>query len=295
MNAAVAISWLTWPRPAKPANSHATAHSSPTAATTRVQAAPLHEPQHQELGRDDDGRVGGEGDAEGRRLDAGGLRAVRGETRLELAVAGEEQHEAEHAQLHHGAVAEQRPHAAGRRCPVLAGPRLGRGRQGSGTGRRTVAAIPARTRNIAASMENSSRKLPARSSSTSWPPMSPPMPSPRFCRKNCRAKARVRSSAGEHQTINVASAGCSTAVPAPSRAAEATTAATLAATPMAAAPTAATSAAPTRTGRGPRRSMARPVKGSTASAAMAKTASTAPAAWPRGLAPAPHRHRGTER
>ncbi|CAM5249986.1 hypothetical protein SXANM310S_04317 [Streptomyces xanthochromogenes] len=91
------------------------------------------------------------------------------------------------------------------------------------------------------------------------------------------AKARVRVAGPEHQTIIVASAGCITAVPAPSSAAEATAAGTLVAKPMLSAPTEASSAAPTSTGSGPRRSMTRPVNGSTRSAAMAKTASTTPA------------------
>ena len=68
-----------------------------------------------------------------------------------------------------------------------------------------------------------------------------------------------------------------TAVPAPSTAADSTVVVTFDESPRAAAPTDATTAATISTGIGPRRSMARPVNGRTASAAMAKTASTTPA------------------
>lgn len=144
-------------------------------------------------------------------------------------------------------------------------------------GSRTDAAIPPSTRNIAASIPNSRVKLPGRLASTIWPPASPPMPSARFCRKNCIAKARVRVDGLEHQTIIVASAGCITAVPAPSNAADRTTVETPADSPMLMEPAAASTAAPTSTGSGPRRSITRPVKGRTTSAATAKTASTTPA------------------
>ncbi|GGT51969.1 hypothetical protein GCM10010207_60280 [Streptomyces atratus] len=91
------------------------------------------------------------------------------------------------------------------------------------------------------------------------------------------AKARVRVAVLEHHTSMVASAGCMTAVPAPRTAADSTDAVTPDDRPRAAAPREATAEATTSTGRGPRRSMARPVNGRTASAAMAKTASTTPA------------------
>lgn len=91
------------------------------------------------------------------------------------------------------------------------------------------------------------------------------------------AKARVRVAGPVHRTSMVASAGCMTAVPAPSTAADRTAAVTCEDTPSATAPREATAEATISTGSGPRRSIARPVNGRTASAAMAKTASTIPA------------------
>lgn len=137
--------------------------------------------------------------------------------------------------------------------------------------------ITTSTRNIAASIANSSVKELARVVSTMWPPMSPPTPRPRFCRKNCVAKARDRVSAVEQSTIIVASAGCMTACPAPSAAADSSTAVALLASPRLSAPKAAVTRAVSRTGSGPRRTMARPANGSATSAATAKTASTMPA------------------
>ncbi len=107
--------------------------------------------------------------------------------------------------------------------------------------------------------------------------MSPPTPRPRFCRKNCIANARDRVSVVEQSTIIVASAGCITACPAPSAAADSSTVAAEADRPRLRAPSAAVTRATSRTGSGPRRTMARPANGSTISAATAKTASTRPA------------------
>ena len=91
------------------------------------------------------------------------------------------------------------------------------------------------------------------------------------------AKARDRVSADEKSTIIVASAGCITACPAPSAAADNSTVVELLASPRLSAPTAAVTRATSSTGSGPRRTMARPANGSTTSAATAKTASTRPA------------------
>lgn len=107
--------------------------------------------------------------------------------------------------------------------------------------------------------------------------MSPPTPSPRFCRKNCIANARDRVSVVEQSTIIVASAGCITACPAPSAAADSSTVPAEADSPRLSAPSAAVTRATSSTGSGPRRTMARPANGSTISAATAKTASTRPA------------------
>ena len=94
------------------------------------------------------------------------------------------------------------------------------------------------SRNIAASIANSRVKDVGRLDvSTRCPPMSPPTPSPRFCRKNCMAKARDRVSAVEQSTIIVASAGCITACPAPSAAADSSTVVALPASPRLSAPT----------------------------------------------------------
>lgn len=91
------------------------------------------------------------------------------------------------------------------------------------------------------------------------------------------AKARVRVVLVEERTSRVASAGCMTAAPAPSTAADSTAVTTPLAKPSDATPTDATTEAAMSTGSGPRRSMTRPVNGRTTSAAMAKTASTTPA------------------
>ncbi len=107
--------------------------------------------------------------------------------------------------------------------------------------------------------------------------MRPPTPSPRFCRKNCVANARDRVSGPEQSTIIVARAGCMTACPAPSAAADSSTVGALADRPRPSEPTAAVSRAASSTGRGPRRTIARPASGSTISAATAKTARTIPA------------------
>lgn len=103
------------------------------------------------------------------------------------------------------------------------------------------------------------------------------MPRPRFCRKNCIANARERVSALEQSTIIVASAGCITAWPAPSAEAANSTDHALPASPRLSAPSAAVTRAASRTGSGPRRTIARPANGSTINAATAKTASTSPA------------------
>lgn len=162
--------------------------------------------------------------------------------------------------------------------PFAAEPSAGRAPPSeAGRGIRTVVTTTPSTTNITASIRKSIVKLAGRLTSTSCPPTSPPRPSPRFCRKNCVAKARVRVAVLEHQTSIVARAGCMTAVPAPSTAADSTAAGTLLANPRAAAPTEARTEATASTGNGPRRSMARPVNGRTASAAIAKAARTTPA------------------
>ncbi len=108
--------------------------------------------------------------------------------------------------------------------------------------------------------------------------MSPPTPSPRFCRKNCVANARDRVSDGEQSTIIVASAGCITACPAPSAAADDSTVAAEADSPrLRRTERGGDQGRASRTGSGPRRTMARPANGSTINAATAKTASTRPA------------------
>ncbi|GAA3301500.1 hypothetical protein GCM10020295_44930 [Streptomyces cinereospinus] len=91
------------------------------------------------------------------------------------------------------------------------------------------------------------------------------------------ANARDRVSADEQSTIIVASAGCNTACPAPSAAADASTAVALPVSPRLSAPAAAVTRAASSTGSEPRRTRARPANGSTISAATAKTARTSPA------------------
>ncbi len=97
------------------------------------------------------------------------------------------------------------------------------------------------------------------------------------------ANARDRVSMVEQSTIIVASAGCITACPAPRADADSSTAAAPLDSPRAIAPIAAVTSAASSTGSGPRRTIARPAKGSTTSAATAKTASTRPAV----MAPSP--------
>ncbi len=83
-------------------------------------AALLDQLEHDELRDDDRTGVGREREAEGGGGDPGGLGTEGGQTRLELSVAGEEHHEAQHAQLHHGLVPEQPlPAAAARLGRVL--------------------------------------------------------------------------------------------------------------------------------------------------------------------------------
>jgi hypothetical protein len=140
--------WLPCPSPAYPATTQAKAQISPTARDHPGPLPPLDEPQHGELGDHDHRRVRGKRGPERGRGDPRRLDAVRAQPRLELPVAGEEQHEAHHTQLHHGPVAEQLLPAA----PGPARSTLDLGARGI----RTVAMITTSSRNIAASIENSS-------------------------------------------------------------------------------------------------------------------------------------------
>lgn len=77
--------------------------------------------------------------------------------------------------------------------------------------------------------------------------------------------------------MSVASAGCMTAIPAPITADAATASGAVVASPNPIAPTAAVTEPVSSTGSGPRRSIVRPVNGSTASAATANADRTTPA------------------
>lgn len=127
-------------------------------------------------------------------------------------------------------------------------------------------------------MVNSRVRLAGSATSTIWPPTSAPMPMPRLIRVNCSAKACDLVAAVEQRTIMVASAGWQVVTPAPNRKDETSRAGVPVAWPKANAPVAASAAPASSTGRGPYRSMPRPVNGSTASAASAKTVNTIPAA-----------------
>ena len=111
MNAAAAIVWLPCPRPGTPATSQATVQIRPTSAITRLRrrcstslsttncATTITAVLAASAIPSVDGEIPAASIAE------------RRQTRLELPVAGEEHHEAQHAQLHHGPVPSSRLHA----------------------------------------------------------------------------------------------------------------------------------------------------------------------------------------
>ncbi len=198
--------------------------------------------------------------------------AVRAQSRLELSVAGEEQHEPEHAQLHHAPGAPSASAARVARPPGTPSP--------PGTAR-AASVRSARWRRPGTSRprcRTAAGSCPALFSSTIWPPMSATDAEAQGSAGRTAWRRTASASSGvEHHTIIVASAGCSTAGcphPAPPR--RLTPSAHCSRAPARPHPTEATTEAATSTGSGPRRSMARPVKGRTTSAAMAKAASTMP-------------------
>ena len=238
MNAAVAMAWLPCPSPAYPADDPRDGPDQPDRArspgcrlrrSTNLSTTNCATTITAVLAASAIPSVG--------RRDPGGLDAVRGQPRLELSVAGEEEHEAQHAQLHHGPVPEQRPPA--RRLAV--GPRSARRPRCAGArGSRTVATTTASTRNIAASIDEQQgeaarparrrrsarrsdrrRRAPGSAGRTAW------------------RRPAYRVAGVEHHTIIVASAGCITACPAPSAAADSRTVGALGDSPRPSAPTAA--------------------------------------------------------
>ncbi len=108
------------PQPGETGDQPRTGPDEPDERDHTRPAALLDQLQDDELREDDRTGVGGEGETERGGGDARCLRTEGGQTRLELSVAGEEHHEAQHAQLHHGPVPQQPlPAAATRLRRVL--------------------------------------------------------------------------------------------------------------------------------------------------------------------------------